>query len=190
MRTKYLSKPENRVVVAIGAPAIELAYRFARDLDCPLDVILIERVVFTTKPFLGPVMLGVVTEDGFILQLPPLAIRRRLTPSLLEKLLGQAALKIEWQARLLQAVRTKVDLAGRSILLVGYATSDDLAVRAAFDYVKARGSSKVDLALFEQMGREQAWTTPTFRKARELAEILRQSNLENGVKRQNRKSVA
>jgi len=133
-------------VVVVGLPrgGVPVAFEVARALGAPLDVIVVRKLGVPVQPELA---MGAVGEGGTRVLDDDVLRGARVTEAELRA--GEAAARHELETRALtfRAVRPRVDLAGRIVVIVDDGMATGSTARAACQVARAAGAARIVLAV-------------------------------------------
>jgi putative phosphoribosyl transferase len=133
-------------IVVLGLPrgGVPVAFEVARALGAPLDVIVVRKLGVPFQPELG---MGAIGEDGARIVNDSVVRAARVTREELEAVEATERIELERRARRFREVRPRVDLAGRTALIVDDGIATGSTARAACQVARAHGASRVILAV-------------------------------------------
>ena len=133
-------------VVVVGLPrgGVPVAFEVARARGAPLDVIVVRKLGVPVQPELA---MGAVGEGGTRVLDDDVLRGARVTEAELRA--GEAAARHELETRALtfRAVRPRVDLAGRIVVIVDDGMATGSTARAACQVARAAGAARIVLAV-------------------------------------------
>ncbi len=133
-------------VVVLGLPrgGVPVAFEVARSLGAPLDVIVVRKL---GVPFQPELAMGAIGEDGVrVLNDEVLAVARVSDEELAAVQAAERG-ELERRARRFRGARPRLDLAGRTALVVDDGVATGSTARAACRVARAHGASRVVLAV-------------------------------------------
>lgn len=132
-------------VVVLGLPrgGVPVAYEVAAALGAPLDVIVVRKLGVPAQPELA---MGAIGEDGSRVVNDEVVELAHVTPAQLAVVERQERPELERGARRFRGARTRVDLTGRTALIVDDGIATGSTARAACQVARAHGAAKVVLA--------------------------------------------
>ncbi len=133
-------------VVVLGLPrgGVPVAFEVARELDAPLDVIVVRKLGVPYQPELG---MGAIGEDGVrILNREVLAMARVGEDEVAAVERSERA-ELERRAIRFRGSRPRTPLAGRTAVVVDDGIATGATARAACQVARAHGASRVVLAV-------------------------------------------
>ncbi len=133
-------------VVVLGLPrgGVPVAFEVARELDAPLDVIVVRKLGVPYQPELG---MGAIGEDGVrVLNREVLAMARVGEEEVAAVERSERA-ELERRARRFRGSRPRTPLVGRTAVVVDDGIATGSTARAACQVARAHGASRVILAV-------------------------------------------
>ena len=133
-------------VVVLGLPrgGVPVAFEVARELDAPLDVIVVRKLGVPYQPELG---MGAIGEDGVrVLNHEVLALARVGEEEVAAVERSERA-ELERRATRFRASRPRTPLVGRTAVVVDDGIATGSTARAACQVARAHGASRVILAV-------------------------------------------
>jgi putative phosphoribosyl transferase len=137
-------RDERPVVLGLPRGGVPVAAEVARALDAPLDVILVRKLGVPIQPELA---MGAIGEDGV----------RVLNVDVLESVGADAATvdraerrerqELQSRAERLRTGRPRIDVTGRTVVIVDDGIATGSTARAAIAVARAHGASRVVLAV-------------------------------------------
>jgi putative phosphoribosyl transferase len=148
-----LTHLRNSDVVVLGLPrgGVPVAAEVARALVAPLDVIVVRKVGVPWQPELA---MGAIGEDGADVVDSVVVRRARVKPEELREGQARARVEVQRRVRALRGDRTRVELAGRTAVVVDDGIATGSTARAACRVARAQGAARVVLAV--PVGSQQA----------------------------------
>lgn len=132
------------VVLALPRGGLPVAHAFALALGADLDVLVVRKLGVPWRPELA---MGAIAEGGFEVLNEDVIRHCEITPDSIRGVEMRERIELERRAHLLRAGRARIDLSGRTIVIVddGMATgaTAEVACRAA----RAEGATRVILAV-------------------------------------------
>jgi putative phosphoribosyl transferase len=143
---KELEHLRGRDLVVIGLPrgGVPVAAEVAEALHAPLDVIVVRKL---GVPFQPELALGAISEGGIRVIDDRIAGWADLTDDELADVEAREHAELERRARLLRGVRPKLNLSGRTAVVVDDGIATGATVRAACKAARARGAAHIVLAV-------------------------------------------
>lgn len=132
------------VVVGLPRGGIPVAFEVARALGAPLDVIVVRKLGVPFQPELG---MGAVGENGVRVLNEEVMGMAGVGPEELARVEARERAEVEARARRFRAGRPRVDLAGRTVIVVDDGIATGGTARAALLVARAQGASRVVLAV-------------------------------------------
>lgn len=115
------------IIYALPRGGIPVAVPIARQLACPLDVIIAKKI---TLPANRELAIGAVTSDGQVLWYPHLK-KRQEDELILEQALREAQQKAQAQLELFDPIRPKVNPEGRIAIIIDDGIATGMTMEAA-----------------------------------------------------------
>jgi putative phosphoribosyl transferase len=135
---------EQPVVVGLPRGGVPVAAQIARRLGAPLDIVLVRKV---GAPHRSELAVGAVGEDGVTVR--NLAVLRELGLSWedLDRRVARERAEVVRRARTLRPDRSRVDLAGRTVIIVDDGIATGSTVVAAMRVARGMGATRIVLAV-------------------------------------------
>jgi putative phosphoribosyl transferase len=133
-------------VVVLGLPrgGVPVAREVARALDAPLDVIVVRKLGVPSNEELA---VGAVGEDGVTFVDEQVRALMDVTDDEIAAAAGRERIEVERRAQVLRRVRSRVDLHGRTAVVVDDGVATGSTARAACAVARAHGAARVVLAV-------------------------------------------
>lgn len=133
-------------VVVLGLPrgGVPVAYEVAASLGAPLDLIVVRKL---GVPFQPELAMGAIGEDGARVLNDEVVRLAHVTPAEFAAAEKRERAELERRARRFRAVRPRIDLEGRTALIVDDGIATGSTARAACHVARAHGAAKVVLAV-------------------------------------------
>ena len=135
---------ETPVVVGLPRGGVPVAFEVARALGAPLDVIVVRKLGVPFQPELG---MGAVGEDGVRVLNEDVIRMAGVGSDELSRVEAHERAEVEARARRFRVGRPRVDLAGRTVIVVDDGIATGGTARAALLMARAHGASRVVLAV-------------------------------------------
>jgi putative phosphoribosyl transferase len=132
------------VVVALPRGGVPVAYEAAAALGAPLDVIVVRKL---GAPFQPELALGAIGEQGARVVNEELIGRAHVSGRELAAIEARERTELQRRARRFRGDRPAVPLDGRTVIIVDDGVATGSTARAACRVARARGASKVVLAV-------------------------------------------
>jgi putative phosphoribosyl transferase len=133
-------KEENPIVLGLANGGVPVADVIARQLDAPLDVLLIEKLYAPNVP---NQVVGAVDEHGRISMIQSTARWHHVTSQQLVDPARQAFRRLQHQQVKVRAVLPEVDVRGRTVIIVSQGVATGAKMLGAIASLKDRGAAKV-----------------------------------------------
>jgi len=132
-------------LVVLGLPrgGVPIAFQVAAALSAPLDVILVRKLGL---PFQRELAMGAVGEDGVRVLNDETCRLSKVTDEEIDRIESAERAEIERRSALLRARFPRVDLGGRTALIVDDGIATGSTARAACQVARAHGAARVVLA--------------------------------------------
>jgi predicted phosphoribosyltransferase/alpha-beta hydrolase superfamily lysophospholipase len=135
---------EDVVVLALPRGGVPVGYVVARALDAPLDVILVRKL---GVPFQPELAMGAIGEDGVrVLNEEVMALAQVTEPEMAAAEAAQRA-EIERRAARFRQGHARVDVTGRTVLIVDDGVATGSTAKAGCRVARAHGAARVVLAV-------------------------------------------
>ena len=115
------------IIYALPRGGIPVAVPIARQLDCPLDIIIAKKI---TLPANRELAIGAVTSDGKVLWYPHLK-KRQEDDLMLDQALQEAQQKAQAQLELFNPIRPKVNPEGKIAIIIDDGIATGMTMEAA-----------------------------------------------------------
>ena len=132
------------VVLGLPRGGVAVAFEVARELNAPLDVILVRKLGVPSQPELA---LGAVGEDGVLVVNRDVLAATRLDPTEVRRLENAGRAELDSRTRRLRGDRPRVSLVDRVALVVDDGVATGATARAACQVARAHGARAVVLAV-------------------------------------------
>ncbi|WP_067901396.1 phosphoribosyltransferase [Nocardia vaccinii] len=133
-------------VVVLGLPrgGVPAAFEVARRLDAPLDVIVVRKLGVPHQPELA---FGAIGEDGVRVINTSVVQQARLTDDEMARVEQSERSELERRAVRFRAGRARIDLSGRTAVIVDDGVATGATARAACQVARAHGAARIVLAV-------------------------------------------
>jgi putative phosphoribosyl transferase len=133
-------------VVVLGLPrgGVPVAAEVARALHAPLDVIVVRKLGLPSDPELA---MGAIGEDGVRVVNDAVVRQVGVSSGQLDVVEARERVELERRAKRFRGVRPRVDLRGRTALIVDDGIATGSTARAACQVARAHGAARVVLAV-------------------------------------------
>ncbi|MFF4265877.1 phosphoribosyltransferase family protein [Streptomyces virginiae] len=137
-------KGEDPVVLGLPRGGVPVAYRVARALGAPLDVVVVRKLGVPHHRELG---FGAIGEGGVRVVSEDIVRSSRLGPQDIEAVEHAEAAELTRQAARFRGDRPRVPLDGRTVIVVDDGIATGATAAAACEVVRAQGAARVVLAV-------------------------------------------
>ena len=133
-------------VVVLGLPrgGVPVAFEVARELEAPLDVIVVRKLGVPHQPELG---MGAIGEDGVRVLNDQVIAMAMVTEDEVAAVERSERTELERRAALFRGDRPRTSLVGRTAVVVDDGIATGSTARAACQVARAHGASRVILAV-------------------------------------------
>lgn len=137
-------RSEGVVVVGLPRGGVPVAEQVARELDAPLDVILVRKLGVPFQPEVG---MGAISEDDVRVLNDDVMRMAKTTPSELATVEASERVELERRARRFRAGRSRIPLAGRVVVVVDDGIATGSTAKAACQVAREAGARRIVLAV-------------------------------------------
>jgi predicted phosphoribosyltransferase len=134
---------ERPVVLGLPRGGVPVAAEVARALDAPLDVILVRKLGVPRQPELA---MGAIGEDGVRVLNDDVVRGVAASSQVIDEVEARERAELADRAERYRAGRARVDLTGRTVIIVDDGIATGSTARAAIAVARAHGASKVVVA--------------------------------------------
>jgi putative phosphoribosyl transferase len=141
-----LSELDLEAPVVLGLPrgGVPVAAPVARLLGAPLDIILVRKLGVPSQPELA---MGALGEDGVRVLNDDVLVTTSVTDDELQAVTGREQAELEARAARFRRGRPRVELEGRTAIVVDDGIATGSTARAAIRVARAHGAARVVLAV-------------------------------------------
>jgi putative phosphoribosyl transferase len=142
---KKLAPLRGSDILVLGLPrgGVPVAYEVARELNAPMDVIVVRKL---GVPFQPELAMGAVGEGGIRIINDQVVRGALITPQEVATAERRERQEVERQAQRFRAGRPRVDVAGRTVVVVDDGIATGSTARAACQVARHQGAARVILA--------------------------------------------
>jgi predicted phosphoribosyltransferase len=132
------------IVLAIPRGGVVVGYEVAKELGCPLDVVISRRVGAPAQPELA---VGAVAEDGVVFVDEEIAGLVGVSRDYVERRAREELREVRRRAEEYRGGREMPDLSGKTVILVDDGLATGLTMMAAVHMARNKGAEKVVVAV-------------------------------------------
>jgi putative phosphoribosyl transferase len=137
-------RSETPVVLGLPRGGVPVAFEVASRLDAPLDVIVVRKLGVPVQPELG---MGAVGEDGVIVLNDDVVRLARVSHDELARIEARERAEVQRRAEQFRGGRPRVDVTGRTAVIVDDGIATGGSARAALQVARAQGARRAVLAV-------------------------------------------
>ena len=130
-------------VLGLPRGGVPVAFEVARELDAPLDVIVVRKL---GVPFQPELAMGAIGEGGIRIINDEVVRGSLIEPDEIAAVEQRERQELERQARRFRAGRSRVDITGRTAVLVDDGVATGSTARAACEVARGQGAARVMFA--------------------------------------------
>jgi predicted phosphoribosyltransferase len=132
------------IVLAIPRGGVVVGYEVAKELGCPLDVVISRKVGAPAQPELA---VGAVAEDGVVFVDEEIAGLVGVSRDYVERRAREELREVRRRAEEYRGEREMPDLSGKTVILVDDGLATGLTMMAAVHMARNKGAEKVVVAV-------------------------------------------
>jgi putative phosphoribosyl transferase len=132
------------IVLAIPRGGVVVGYEVAKELGCPLDVVISRKVGAPAQPELA---VGAVAEDGVVFVDEEIAGLVSVSRDYVERRAREELREVRRRAEEYRGGREMPDLSGKTVILVDDGLATGLTMMAAVHMARNKGAEKVVVAV-------------------------------------------
>jgi putative phosphoribosyl transferase len=132
------------IVLAIPRGGVVVGYEVAKELGCPLDVVISRKVGAPAQPELA---VGAVAEDGVVFVDEEIAGLVGVSRDYVERRATEELREVRRRAEEYRGGREMPDLSGKTVILVDDGLATGLTMMAAVHMARNKGAEKVVVAV-------------------------------------------
>ncbi len=137
-------EPEEPVVLGLPRGGVPVAYEVARELGCPLDVLVVRKIGVPMQPELA---MGSVGEGGVVVRNEDVIRIARVDDEAFERVLESEKQELESRLRMYRSEARPIDVEGRTVIVVDDGLATGSTARAALQVLKERDAREIWLAV-------------------------------------------
>jgi putative phosphoribosyl transferase len=137
-------RAELPVVVALPRGGVPVAAEIARDLQAPLDVLVVRKLGHPSQPELG---IGAIGEGGAVVVNRELVDQLRVSQAALAEVRAREEAELARRVARYRRDGDQVPMTGRTVVLVDDGLATGFTARAAIDVLRHLGARRVVLAV-------------------------------------------
>ncbi len=137
-------EPEEPVVLGLPRGGVPVAYEVARELGCPLDVLVVRKIGVPMQPELA---MGSVGEGGVVVRNEDVIQIARVDDETFERVLESEKQELEGRLRMYRSEARPIDVEGRTVIVVDDGLATGSTARAALQVLKERDAREIWLAV-------------------------------------------
>ena len=137
-------EPEEPVVLGLPRGGVPVAYEVARELGCPLDVLVVRKIGVPMQPELA---MGSVGEGGVVVRNEDVIQIARVDDETFERVLESEKEELESRLRMYRSEAPPIDVEGRTVIVVDDGLATGSTARAALQVLKERDAREIWLAV-------------------------------------------
>lgn len=137
-------EPEEPVVLGLPRGGVPVAYEVARELGCPLDVLVVRKIGVPMQPELA---MGSVGEGGVVVRNEDVIQVAGIDDEAFERVLESEKQELESRLRMYRSEARPIDVEGRTVIVVDDGLATGSTARAALQVLKERDAREVWLAV-------------------------------------------
>lgn len=134
---------ESPVVLALPRGGVPVGFEVARELAAPLDVVVVRKLGVPGRPELG---MGAIGEAGIRLINPVVVRLEQVSADQIAAVERTERAELDRRVRRYRGGRPRVDLAGRTAVIVDDGLATGYTARAACEVARGHGASRVVVA--------------------------------------------
>ena len=134
---------ENLVVLGLPRGGVPVAFEVARELDVPLDIIVVRKL---GVPFQHELAMGAIGEGGVRILNSQVVKLAGVSPAEIDEANAREEAELARRAERFRGARERVPLDGRTALIVDDGIATGSTVRAACKVARAQGAGRVIVA--------------------------------------------
>lgn len=137
-------EPEEPVVLGLPRGGVPVAYEVARELGCPLDVLVVRKIGVPMQPELA---MGSVGEGGVVVRNEDVIQIAGVHDEAFERVLESEKEELESRLRMYRSEAPPIDVEGRTVIVVDDGLATGSTARAALQVLKERDAREIWLAV-------------------------------------------
>jgi len=136
-------RDQSPVVLGLPRGGVPVAVEVARELDAPIDVILVRKL---GVPFQPELAMGAIGEDGVRVLNAEVLDSVGADPATIDEVEVHERNELSARAERYRAGRPRLDVSGRTVIIVDDGVATGSTARAAIAVARAHGAARVVLA--------------------------------------------
>jgi putative phosphoribosyl transferase len=137
-------RAESPAVLGLPRGGVPVAFEVATTLGAPLDVIVVRKLGVPVQPELG---MGAVGEGGVIVLNEEVVRLARVSDEDVTRIAARERAEVDRRARRFRGGRPRVDVTGRTVVIVDDGIATGSTARAAMQVARAQGATRVVLGI-------------------------------------------
>jgi predicted phosphoribosyltransferase/dienelactone hydrolase len=135
---------EDPIVIGLPRGGVPVAYEVARQLEAPLDVVIVRKLGAPIQPELA---IGAIGEEGARVVNHDLIHALRIAPRQLDAIVEREQAELGRREQLYRAGTAPLSVSGRTVILVDDGIATGSTATAAARVLRARGAERIVLAV-------------------------------------------
>ncbi len=146
MLSRVLKRYEgaNAAILAVPRGGVPVGFSVSQELHVPLDVVIPRKLPIPEDPEAG---FGAVTADGTVVLNEKLVSQLNLPPKTIDAIIREIRREVERREAVYRQAGPRVDLGGRTVILVDDGLASGFTMLAAIESAKRGGPKRVAVAI-------------------------------------------